>query len=95
MRDRLFARFKEISEEDLRRRMEEKKPVMVTFFYKGLQEVEVPIYIEELVREDAGTETYLYLKVKTVTKDGKEWVSGGVIVVDSGEGTMFEPTLKS
>jgi len=88
-----FIRFRELKEEDLRLALKEKKSVLFTFFYMGLGEIATPVYIEEMYKDDAGKEVYLYIKVRTIAKDGKEWISEGVIVVGSGEGVMFEPNI--
>jgi len=91
MQRKLFIRFREPKEEDLQLALKEKKPVPLTFFYMGLDEILIPVYVEEMYKDDAGKEVYLYIKVRTVAKDGKEWISEGAIVVGSGEGVMFEP----
>jgi len=92
MQRKLFIRFREPKEEDLQLALKEKKPVPLTFFYM-LGEIATPVYIEEMYKDDAGKEVYLYIKVRTVAKDGKEWISEGAIVVGSGEGVMFESNI--
>jgi hypothetical protein len=92
MQDKLCIRFRELKKEDLQLALKEKKPMSFTFFYM-LGEIATPVYIEEMYKDDAGKEVYLYIKVRTVAKDGKEWISEGAIVVGSGEGVMFESNI--
>ncbi len=96
MSEKLYIRFREVSEKELRLAMEKNEPILIHFFYLGLTEDLVhPVYIEDLEKDKSGNEIYLYLKIKTITSNQKEWHSEAVIVVGSGEGAMFEPELRS